>query len=180
MWRFLYLCTERNDDGQIQHTRQLLAIHIFQNALRSFLQCVLHLLRSEMLFLYFQRYIASLSFRCRHFSMSTWWWARHLHLPIFLRNKQVLPFAFSQVGAHGRGWGRSFSRKAAKQRGGAWVWRENECVFGKLLDKEWCVAVGACEMCWCVAYARCGWKMWLNVWFVWFFLEGRCECKRIK
>ena len=20
---------------------------------------------------------------------------------------------------------------------------------GKLLDKEWCVAVGACEMCWC-------------------------------
>ena len=61
MWRFLYLCTERND-GQIQRSRQLLAIHIFQNALRSFLECVLHLLRSEMLFLYFQRYIASSSF----------------------------------------------------------------------------------------------------------------------
>ena len=66
MWRFLYLCTERND-GQIQRSRQLFAIHIFQKALRSFLQCALHLLTSDMLFLYSQRYIASLFLRCRHF-----------------------------------------------------------------------------------------------------------------
>ena len=37
------------------------------NASRSFLQCVLHLLTSDILFLYLQRYIASLFFRCRHF-----------------------------------------------------------------------------------------------------------------
>ena len=54
--------------------------------------------------------------------------------------------------------------KGSKARGEVREFEERtSACLASYQTSVWCVAVGACEMCWCVAYARCGWKMWLNV-----------------
>ena len=160
MWRFLYLCFERND-GQIRRSRLLLAIHIFQKALRSFLQCVLHLLTSDMLFQYIQRYIASLSFRCRYFCrrggvrdicicLSSFETSKCFPLQLLklVRTAEAEADRFREK-QQSRGEVRECEERTSaclasyQTRSGVWLLVRVKCVG--------------------VAYARCGWKTWLNV-----------------